>query len=212
MREMGSHRKKSRNSESGCGGCFAKFIVFALIFSALGYGGYKLFSEAGLKNRILQSQYPIKYSSLVKKYAKENDLDQALVYAVIRTESRFDLYAVSVTKAKGLMQVQDETGEDCAKELHMKGYSPDKLFEPEINIKIGCYYLSKMMKNYNNDVRKAVAAYNAGPGNVDKWLRSNSYCDENGNLVDIPFPETKNYVEGVVKAQRIYKEVYGIIE
>ena len=167
---------------------------------------------AGMRSRILQSQYPIKYSDLVEKYAAEYKLDKSLVYAVIRTESKFDQYAVSVTNARGLMQVQSETGGDCAAELKIKDYSSDMLFEPDINIRIGCYYLSKLMKLYNNDVKKSVAAYNAGLGNVDKWLKNSEYADGKGGLKDIPFPETKNYVDGVVKAQKIYKELYFTAE
>lgn len=205
-------KRKNRKDSSGCGGCFARFVVFVIIFSALGYGGYKLFQGAGMRSRILQSQYPIKYSDLVEKYAAEYKLDKSLVYAVIRTESKFDQYAVSVTNARGLMQVQSETGGDCAAELKIKDYSSDMLFEPDINIRIGCYYLSKLMKLYNNDVKKSVAAYNAGLGNVDKWLKNSEYADGKGGLKDIPFPETKNYVDGVVKAQKIYKELYFTAE
>lgn len=207
-----SYNKKRKKRNNGCGGCLSRVIVFVIIFSALGYGGYRLFQGAGVKSRVLQSQYPIKYKDLVEKYSAEYKLDKSLVYAVIRTESKFDQYAVSVTDARGLMQVQSETGNDCAKELKISGYNSDMLFEPKINIMIGCYYLSKLMRLYNNDIKKSVAAYNAGLGNVDKWLKNGDYADGKGGLKDIPFPETKNYVDGVVKAQRIYKELYFTAE
>lgn len=202
-------RKRARKrKKSGCGGCLLRIIVVATVFYAFACGGYKLFVDAGIKNRILQAQYPIKYEEIVEKYASEYKLEKAFVYAVIRTESRFDPYAVSSASARGLMQIREETGKDCAKELKIKDYTPDMLFDADTNIRLGCYYLSKLMKLYGNNISKTAAAYNAGLGNVNNWLSEEKYIDKEGDLTNIPFAETRNYVDGVIKSRQIYIELY----
>lgn len=201
-------RGRRKRRRSGCGGCFVNIITFGIIFAILCVVGYKLFTESDLSKRLLALKYPINYEEYVLKSANEFSLDKDLVYAVIRTESKFDPYAVSATDARGLMQIQDETARDCVKKLGIKNYTTDMLFEPDINIRIGCYYLNKLIKKYNGSTKLALAAYNGGPGNVDKWLKDETLTDENDNLIHIPFKETREYVEKVFKAKDIYEKIY----
>lgn len=207
MREIHSSSRRRRKKRSG--GCFGKFITFLLLSVLLIMVGYKAFHALGVKTRFLQTQYPMKYQSFVEKYAAEFSLEKELVYAIIRTESKFDPYAVSTTGAKGLMQIQEETAQDCAKDLKMENFSLEALFDPEINIRLGCYYFSKLLKRYKGNIQLSVAAYNGGPGNVEKWLRDEAYTNEKGELVHIPFPETKNYVVRVTEAYEKYCAIYS---
>ena len=205
MRKAGY--KSRRRQRSGCTAGVFKFIFFLLLIILTAYFLGRAYFNSDISDKIKRTQYPIKYQHFVEKYSEEYELDKYLVYAVMRTESRFDKYAVSSAGAKGLMQITDETGEDCVRLLKISNYSADALFDPEINIKIGCYYLKVLLDKYDN-LNNALAAYNGGPGNVDKWLLDKNCVDSDGTLVNIPFRETRNYVVRVNEAREMYKEIY----
>lgn len=206
MREF--RRKKRRYRwRGGCSTGIFKFIIFLLAVVMIAYFAARSYLGSDIADKIKKTQYPIKYEYFVEKYSAEYDLDKYLVYAVIRTESRFDKYAVSTAGAKGLMQLTDETGEDCARKLKLDGYSANALFDPEVNIQLGCYYLRRLINDYK-DINTALAAYNGGPGNVNKWLEDQNYIDNSGQLVNIPFEETRNYVVRINDAQEKYKNIY----
>ncbi len=211
MRDINNVKRgrRKRRRKNNCFGCFGNFLVFVTIFTILCVVGYKLFAESDLSKKILEIRYPVKFQEQILKSVEEFSLDKDLIYAVIHTESKFDPYAVSARNARGLMQIQDETARDCVKKLGIKNYTPDMLFEPDINIRIGCYYLNKLIRKYNGNTELALAAYNGGPGNVDKWLKDETLTDENDNLIHIPFKETREYVEKVFKAKDIYTKLYA---
>ena len=158
------------------------------------------------KNTIMKVFYITKYSEYVEKYSKEYDVDKYLIFACIKAESNFNEKAESKKGAKGLMQLMDSTGQEIAKGLNMT-IDNDDLFEPEINIKLGTKYISKMFKKYEN-IELALAAYNAGSGNVDSWINSGKLEADGSNAENIPFKETNNYVRKILKDYRIYKELY----
>ena len=106
------------------------------------------------------------------------------------------------------MQMTDETGSHVAKKIGLTKYTNDMLFDPETNIQLGCCYLSELISKYKNDVDTALAAYNGGPGNVDKWLSNEEYTDGTGKLQTIPYAETRNYVKKVNEAMNMYKSLY----
>lgn len=201
-------RRKRKKNPSGCGSCLGKCLSFLIVASVIIAIGVQVLPSMGLTRRLMQTQYPIKYQNFVEKYAAEFSLEQELVFAIIRTESKFDPYAVSKTGARGLMQIQSETAEDCFRELHLSNFTSDALFDPEVNIRIGCYYFSKLLKRYEGKVSLAVAAYNGGLGNVEKWLQDKEYTNAQGELVKIPFSETRNYVMRVNRAYEKYCELY----
>lgn len=122
----------------------------------------------------------------IQRFSRQQGLDSSLVMALTEQESAYDPQARSKVGATGLMQIMPATGKEIAKELGIKDYD---LTDPETNIKFGTYYLKKMMDRYGGDVDKALAAYNAGPGNVDKY---------NGIP---PFEETQNYVKKIKERQ-----------
>jgi soluble lytic murein transglycosylase len=150
--------------------------------------------------RVEEHYFPVKFRHLVKKYAVENSLDPLLVAAIISKESRFDPKAVSGSSAKGIMQIMPATGEEIAQKLKISPYSEDDLFNPETNIRFGCYYLAKMQKEFDYDNTLALAAYNSGRENVKKWLKDEGNISKN-LASKYPFTETRNYVRHI---QKIY--------
>ena len=137
-------------------------------------------------------------------YSKEYGIDDSLVYSVIKVESKFNKKAVSKRNAKGLMQISEITQNWAQEEL---GLEIIDIFDPETNIKIGCWYLNKLFKEFN-DLDLVITAYNGGSGNVSKWLKNDAYSRDGNKLHEIPFEETKNYLEKVKENYRVYKALY----
>ncbi len=135
------------------------------------------------------------------------DVDPYLVCAIIHTESKFKQYAVSNKGASGYMQLMEKTAEWGATEIGIDNYSYDKIFEPEINIQIGVWYINNLLNQFKT-IDVALASYNGGSGNVTKWLNDARYSLDNKNLYDIPFEETKKYVERVNFVYKVYKSLY----
>ncbi|HCC07489.1 MAG TPA: lytic transglycosylase [Clostridiales bacterium] len=156
---------------------------------------------------ILYFLYPNKYKDQVLKYAKEYEVQPSLIYAIIKTESNFNNEARSHKDALGLMQIKDTTGEWLAKRLFIRDYTIEKLYDPDTNIKIGTWYIKSLMTKYN-DVDTAVASYNAGSGNMDKWLQDGEYSEDGLTIKNIPFPETEKYVKKVKINKIIYQILY----
>ncbi len=159
-------------------------------------------------SRVLEKRtYPMVYPDLIEKYALEFDIDPYLVAAVIHTESSNIKDAVSSSGAVGLMQVMPTTGEWIAGKLDILDFTTERLYEPELNVRFGCWYLRFLADRLDEDRALMLAAYNAGHGNVDKWL-NDPEISENGQLINIPFPETKRYVEKVQRAYEKYTNLY----
>lgn len=153
---------------------------------------------------IMKTIYPLKYEDSIDKYSVRYNLDKYLVMGVISAESRFSESAVSHKSAKGLMQLKDDTAYWCAEKYGIEG----EIYEAEVNIEIGCAYLKYLLDLFNHDTENALAAYNAGQGNVKKWLADERYSSDGVNLDVIPYKETREYVERVEKRARIYKKLY----
>lgn len=149
--------------------------------------------------------YPKKYSIYVEKYSKEYSIDENLVYSIIKAESKFDKDVISYKGAKGLMQISDITRDWAIEELSL-GNNVD-IFDPNTNIKIGCWYLNKLYKQFGQ-LNLVIAAYNGGSGNVQRWLDDEEYSS-NGKLHSIPFPETANYVDKVKRYYENYTMLYN---
>ncbi len=196
LKKSGKRRKSAISGGKGCLFFLAMILLVAVAFSMSGCND--------LRNFIAKKQYPIKYQDIVEKYAQEFSVDKNLVYAIIRTESRFDPYAVSTAGAKGLMQLKDDTAVECSKKLKIAAEIPDDLYEPDINIKFGCYYFSVLYKQFNENLDYAIMAYNCGRGNVNKWIKEGK-LNEN---YEIAFPETESYLSRVKNAYRIYQNIY----
>ena len=155
--------------------------------------------------RVMCVFYPINYKLTVEKCANSYGISKELVYAVIRTESKFKEDAVSDKGAVGLMQIMESTGDWAAEKLDIE---VEDLRKPEVNIEIGSYYLSYLLDLYENDLDCALAAYNAGQANVDKWLSDKKYSADGKTLDKIPFAETREYVKKVKRNMKIYDFLY----
>ncbi|MGE5329434.1 MAG: lytic transglycosylase domain-containing protein [Deltaproteobacteria bacterium] len=161
-------------------------------------------------NRIvLKMIYPLKFQEEVDKYSNEFDIDPFLVFAVMKAESNFDKYAVSGKGAKGLMQITDKTGVWAAEKIGIKDFSSSNLFIPDVNIHIGCWYLSKLKKQFDGNITLAITAYNGGSGRVQEWLRNEKLSSTGKSLEKIPFIETDKYVRKVLREYEIIKYIYG---
>ena len=131
-----------------------------------------------------------------------------IIFAVIDVESDFKPYYTSEAGARGLMQMVPDTFEWLTSAEHLgEDLSPDELYEPEVNIKYGTYYLSYLFEKFH-DWNTVFAAYNAGEGNVAKWLEDDEYTDESGKLTHIPFKETRAHVKKINEAIDYYKNTY----
>lgn len=151
--------------------------------------------------------FPYSYKEYVDKYSQEYDVDPLLVLAIIKTESGFKSDAVSRKDAKGLMQIMDDTGAWIAEKLEVNYFLPNMLFQPELNIKFGTWYINHLSDEFD-DIGTMVAAYNGGIGNVKKWLQDKQYSNDGETLWYIPFKETKKYVDKVKTNYSIYKYFY----
>lgn len=156
----------------------------------------------------LAIEYPIGYESLIVKYSNEYNLDPYLVASIINVESKYDTYAISSKDARGLMQISPQTGKWGSEVLEIGNYNEEILFEPETNIKIGTWYLSVLLKEFEGNIDLVLAAYNAGSGNVSKWLNNKEYSIDGNNLSSIPFKETEDYLKRVKDNYKIYSTVY----
>jgi soluble lytic murein transglycosylase len=143
-------------------------------------------------------RYPLRYSEYVRVHAREHGLDPALLAAVIYQESKFQADAQSSSGAIGLMQLTPQTARGIAIRTGGGAFRTSDLYNPEINIRYGAWYLGNLYRKYHSD-RLVLAAYNAGQGNVDRWRAKGE---------PIQFSETKAYVERVEDLRQIYRDAW----
>lgn len=178
-------------------------IIILIISIVLG------FAIDTLWDFIEKETHPDDFKSYVKTYAAEYNVPEYVIFAVIETESGFDKNAESSVGARGLMQMMPSTFKWLTGPDHLgEKLGADKLYEPEVSIKYGTYYLNYLYKKFDYNWDTAFAAYNAGEGNVSKWLDDKNYSDGDGNLTKIPFKETESYVKKVNDNIEIYKKLY----
>ena len=147
-----------------------------------------------------RARYPLRYEAIVRAHATNYDLPPTLLAAVIYAESKFDPAARSAAGAVGLMQLLPDTARGIATRTGGDRFVVDDLLDPELNVRYGSWYLRSLLDRYDDDLPTALAAYHAGPGNVDSWRRKG---------VGVQFPETRTYVSRVLDAQRVYADAYA---
>lgn len=181
----------------------ARLVVLALVLTA---------GIAGLRwalHRLDLARYPQKYDAYVQAYAAENQLDPRLLYAVIRTESGFDPAATSGVGARGLMQITQETFEWIKSKIAPdEAITFDDLYDPQVNIRFGAYYMAACMGRYQNHVATAAAAYHSGWGTVDKLLKSADYSADGQTLHTFPYQQMGLYVKKIARAYEKYQTLY----
>lgn len=188
-----------RKAKGSYKGLIAFLFIVLVIIIAVNSTGY-----------VLRQLFPQKYSYYVEKYSEEYGLNKNLVYSIIKAESGFNPKAVSPRNAKGLMQIMDSTGEWAAEKINIENFDSSMLLEPQTNIRIGCWYISKLLNQYDQNVELALTAYNAGSGNVSKWLKDAGISSDGKTLDRIPFKETEDYVKKIKRYNYIYKKLYDM--
>lgn len=175
-----------------------RFLV-AISLALLAFAGVAAWVVEAEPDWYLRTRYPLEYEHIVTAHARNYGLEPELLAAVIYAESRFDSEAVSPAGAVGLMQLLPETAKGIALRTGGDRFVVSDLRNPEINVRYGSWYLAHLRDRYDGDLRLALAAYHAGPGNVDRWL------DEGGRIA---FPETRDYVEQVLSVRNVYARAY----
>ncbi len=153
---------------------------------------------------VLKCFYPVKYMSEIEKFSQKYGIKKELVTAMISTESKFRKNAISHKNAKGLMQLKEETAKWCIEKYDIDE-NDETLYSPRLNIETGCAYMRYLLDKFGGSTPLALAAYNAGEGNVSGWIKHQGEKKEN---LEIPFKETKNYVKLVENREKIYRFLY----
>ena len=151
----------------------------------------------------LSMLFPIKHMDIINAHAGE--LEPSLVLAVIMAESSFNEDAYSHAGAQGLMQLMPPTAADIASRMGLVNFEPQHVWEPEVNIAIGAFYLNWLKVQFDGNLDLALAAYNAGQGRVNGWLNDPELSRDGVTLDRIPFPETENYLRRIGQFQHIYR-------
>lgn len=176
-------------------------VIIAIILILL-FGVFKV------QNIVLRKIYPTKYSEYVYKYAKEYEVDPLLIFAIIKAESNFNPNVVSSSNAIGLMQLMDTTAEEIARKVDITFTVKSSLYNPDLNIRLGTKYFSDLLKEYNQNKLLALTAYNAGKGNLKRWIEQGIIKEDGSDIENIPYKETNNYVRKIVRDYKIYQELY----
>ena len=150
--------------------------------------------------------FPIRYQDEVATYSKEFGLSKSIIASVINIESGFDSKAKSSAGAVGLMQVLPSTARECADKLGLKFEDVD-LYQADINIRIGCFYLQYLMKWFDGNITNVLCAYNWGLGNVNNWMDGGN-VDTQGTITNIPVEETRKYIDKFWVSYFVYEKLY----
>ena len=202
-------RKKRRSRKRKGKNLFVIAASLALLIALL--IGLAVFYVKDYKEKLIYKQYPLAYKELIVEMADEFELEPWHIAAVVRCESSFNPKATSNVGARGLMQIMPETGEWLAGKFDEEAqFDAEWLYQPEYNLKYGCWYLGWLMRRYNDDIIAATAAYHAGQTCVDGWLADPQISPDGKTLLvgSIPYDSTRTYVNRIIKAYTNYKELY----
>jgi peptidoglycan lytic transglycosylase len=177
-------------------------LVFGGVAAAIGIVAAVLVANGTFDKAIQELTLPLRHEDIIRQQSREKGVDAALIAAVIYSESKF-IDQTSGAGARGLMQITPEAARFIEKQSGGTTFEMKDLADPELNIRYGTFLLKELLERYDGDEAAALAAYNAGPGNADKWGGSDLTVGE------IPFPETRAYVEEVLEKQREYRREYA---
>jgi soluble lytic murein transglycosylase len=179
-----------------------KLLLMILVLASL---SYFVWQNEDFQRKYL---YPYDYQDTINFYADRYEVDRNLVASVILAESKFRQDATSVHGARGLMQIMPETASWIATQIEDDSFSVDKLYNVNINIKYGTWYLSELQTEFEGNEVLALAAYNAGRGNVYEWMEKYHWDINFKDYTKIPFPETREYVKRVLENKKHYNKLY----
>jgi soluble lytic murein transglycosylase len=202
-----ARRARSRRRPRGRAAVRRRRLKLAAMLVVL--AGIGLFLVLGpLQNAIREVTLPLRHDDIIRQQARDKGVDAALIAAVIYEESKFR-DQTSHAGARGLMQITPRTADFIAHRSGGIRFRQGDLGSPQINIAYGTYYLRYLIDRYDGNESLAIAAYNAGETNVDRWVRQAGGPDSFDVDRDIPFPETRHYVHGVQTRRKDYRNNYG---
>jgi len=169
---------------------------------------YSRFGFSALPRPYWDALFPRPYWNDLVYFSRSNGLDPFLVAALIRQESEFQATVVSPAQAVGLMQLLPSTGKQLAHTMHVRYTSPKQLLTPATNLQLGTIMFRRLLDHYDGHVEYALAAYNAGDGRVQEWRSDLTYSDMPTFVESIPFTETRDYVQAVIRNASIYRRLY----
>lgn len=179
-----------------------RFAALGATAALLGVLVGALVASGAFDHALQELTLPLRHEDVIRQQADEKEVDAALIAAVIYSESKFR-DQTSSAGARGLMQITPEAADTIARNSNATTFELEDLGDPEINIRYGTFLLAEFLERYDGDEAAALAAYNAGPGNADKWGGSGLTVEE------IPFPETRAYVEEVLEKRDEYRQEYA---
>ncbi len=171
--------------------------------------GYLSYSLDNAPDKFWRLAFPLPYRHSLEEYSRQQSLDPFLVAALIRQESEFNTNAVSRSNARGLTQVLPSTARQLSRKLGIPRYSTAMLFRPDMNLKIGTYYLKALSDQLQGKWEETLASYNAGKSRVNSWTSSANYHEPAEFVESIPFSETRIYVQSVLRNAEVYRRIYG---
>ena len=157
---------------------------------------------------LYQLLYPVYYTDMVGKHAKKYKIDPLFVASMIREESRYNAEIVSSAGALGLMQIMPATGRELARRLKIRRFHRGMLFDPDINIQMGTWYMKDLMDRFENNHALVAGAYNGGPGRMQRWLSEMDTSDLDEFIEDISITQTRRHIKKVIDSYYIYQELY----
>ena len=179
-----------------------KILLWVILLLFIGVIFLYWFSKSPIIQRRI---YPLRHKEEILEFSRQYDLDPHLIMGIIWVESKFIPEATSNKNAKGLMQIVPNTGKWIADQIGVEEYKDESLYDPETNIRFGCWYFAYLLEFFDGDEDLALASNNGGMGNVMKWLKDIRYSDDGRHLKRIQFKETSDYLERVENAYKQYK-------
>ncbi len=177
-------------------------VVAGIVAAAIGAAAAIGIGQINVQDAIREVTLPLRHDDIIRQQARDKEVDASLIAAVIEAESGFDSEARSPQGARGLMQVTPATALDIAERSEGTSFVLSDLENPDINVRYGTFHLDELLALYEGNETAALAAYNAGSGNVSKWGGGDL------ELSDIRFPETRAYVEQVLEQREDYRDSY----
>jgi soluble lytic murein transglycosylase len=178
-----------------------QFLAVGTTAVLIGVLAGALIASGAFDQALQELTLPLRHEDVIRQQADEKEVDAALIAAVIYSESKFS-DQTSSAGARGLMQITPEAADTIARNSEATSFELKDLGDPEINIRYGTFLLRELLDRYEGDEAAALAAYNAGPGNADEWGGADLTVEE------IPFPETRAYVEEVLEKRQEYRREY----
>ena len=180
-------------------------LLMTVIVFLLGFGGWRVWSSDFVQMRFV---YMWPYQQEILEYSDKNKIDPFLIAAIIKNESGFDQKAVSDAGAVGLMQIMPETGRWIAEQMGIDCYTDDALYLSRTNIRMGCWYVGELEHEFKENLTLIMIAYNAGRGQTKQWMQENNWDYNFNRIEEIPFPDTRVYVNKVLQDRDKYYLYY----